>query len=122
MYTKYAYLFGNDAEGDMGLIKGVLREELNNSLRLKDSYNKELKKRPGGSIVEKRIRGHKYYYVAFREGGKVRFLYKGKALSKEFLAEFEKSKRLRKKYKELVQQLNARIKYLKKALHGKENV
>lgn len=106
----------------MGLIKGVLREELGNSLRLRDSYNKELKKRPGGSIVEKRIRGHKYYYLAFRDGSKVRFIYKGKALSKEFLAEFEKSKRLRKKYKELIRQLNARIKYLRKALHGKENV
>jgi hypothetical protein len=29
---------------------------------------------------------------------------------------------LRKKYKELVRQLNARVKYLRKALHGKENV
>ncbi len=106
----------------MGLIKGVLREELGNSLRLKESYKKELKKRPGGSIVEKQIRGHKYYYVAFRDGGKVRFVYKGKALSKEFLVELEKSRRLRKKYKELVRQLNARIKYLRKALHGKENV
>lgn len=106
----------------MGLIKGVLREELNNSLRLKDNYNKELKKRPGGSIVEKRIGGHKYYYLAFREGDKVRFIYKGKTLSGEFLAEFEKSKRLRKKYKELIRQLAVRIKYLRKALHGKENV
>ena len=106
----------------MGLIKGVLKEELGNSLRLKENYKKELKNRPGGSIVEKHIRGHKYYYVAFRDGGKVRFVYKGKSLSKEFLAEFEKSKRLRKKYKELVQQLNARIKYLRKVLHGKENV
>lgn len=122
MYTKHGYLFGKDTEDGMGLIKGVLREELGNSLRLKDSYNKELKKRPGGSIVEKRIKGHKYYYLAFRDGGKVRFIYKGKTLSKEFLVEFEKSRRLRKKYKELVRQLNARIKYLKKALHGKENV
>ena len=115
-------MFGNNAEDEMGLIKGVLREELHNSSRLKKSYNKELRKRPGGSIVEKQIRGHKYYYVAFREGDKVRFVYKGKTLSKEFLAEFEKSKRLRKKYKELVRQLTARIKYLRKALHGKENV
>lgn len=122
MYAKYRYMFDNNAEDKMGLIKGVLREELNNSLQLKDSYNKELKKRPGGSIVEKRIRGHKYYYLAFREGGKVRFVYKGKTFSSGFLAELEKSNRLRKKYKELIRQLNARIKYLRKALHGKENV
>ena len=43
-------------------------------------------------------------------------------LTIKFLAEFEKSKRLRKKYKELIRQLTARIKYLRKALHGKENV
>lgn len=106
----------------MGLIKGVLKEELENSIRLKKSYEKEIKERPGGSIVIKQIRGNKYYYVAFRVGGKVRFIYKGKELSRAFLDEFEKSKRLRNKYKDLVRQLNKRIKYLRKALRGKENV
>ena len=106
----------------MGLIKGVLKEELQNSLRLKEGYERELKARPGGTIIKKLIRGHVYYYVAFRDGGKVRFIYKGKELSREFRDEFEKSKRLRIKYKGHIRQLNARIKYLKKALHGKEDV
>jgi hypothetical protein len=122
MYTNYVYLFGNNLEDKMGLIKGVLKEELGNSIRLKESYNKELMKNPGGSIVEKKIRGHKYYYVAFREGRRVRFIYKGKALTREVLVEFEKSKRLRRKHKEMVRQLTVRIKYLRKVLHGKEDV
>lgn len=106
----------------MGLIKGVLKEELKNSLRLKKGYEKELKARPGGSIVVKNIRGNKYYYIAFRDGKKVRFVYKGKELSRQFLADLGKVKRLRGKYKSLLRQLNGRIKYLKKALRGKEDV
>jgi hypothetical protein len=106
----------------MGLIKGVLKEELENSVRLKNGYVKALKQYPGGSLIKKRIRGHYYYYWAFREGRKVRFIYKGKELSKEFIVEFEKSKRMRVKYKKLIQELNKRIKYLKKVLHGKEDV
>ena len=106
----------------MGLIKGVLKEELENSIRLKDGYRKALEKYPGGSIIKKRIRRHYYYYLAFRKGRKVKFVYKGKSLSREFMAEFKKSKHMREKYKILVQSLNRRIKYLKKVLHGKEDV
>jgi len=106
----------------MGVIKGVLKEELENSIRLKDGYKKALKKYPGGSIVKKRIRGRDYYYLAFREGRKIKFVYKGKSLSKEFMAELKKSKDMRKKYKKLIQDLNRRIKYLKKVLNGKEDV
>ena len=106
----------------MGLVKGVLREELGNSLRLKNRYKKLLKDKPCGSLVEKRIKGHKYYYLAFREGKKVKFIYKGKKISGHDIAEFKKAKDIRCKYKEMTRQLNKRIKYLKKALRGKENV
>ena len=106
----------------MGVIKGVLKEELENSIRIKKSYEKVLKSYPGGCLVQKEIKGHKYYYLAMREGKKVRFLYKGKKVSKEDMANLEKSKRLRQKYKFLIQRLNKRIKYLRKALRGKEDV
>jgi len=106
----------------MGVIKGVLKEELENSIRLRKDYKEALKKYPGGSLIKKEINGHKYYYLAFREGKRVKFIYKGKQLSKEFMAEFEKSKRLRARYKKLIQELDKRIKYLKKVIHGKEDV
>lgn len=106
----------------MGVIKGVLKEELGNSIRLKEEYEKALEKYPGGSLIIKNIKGHDYYYWAFRKGKRVRFVYKGKKLSKEFIADFEKSKRLRIKYKQLISDLNKRIKYLRKALHGKEDI
>ena len=106
----------------MGVIKSVLKEELENSLRMKEEYEKALKANPGGCIVRKEVKGNKYYYLAIRDGKKVRFVYKGKKLSKDELAQLEKSKQLRKKYKTLIQKLDKQIKYLRKALRGKEDV
>ncbi len=37
----------------MAIIKNVLREELQNSLRLKESYERELEKLPRGSLIKK---------------------------------------------------------------------
>ncbi len=106
----------------MGIIKGVLKEELENSIRMKKDYKKALKSHPGGCFVQKEIRGHKYYYLVVRDRKKVKFIYKGKRLSKEDIAKLEKSKRLRRKYKQLIQKLNKQIKYLRKSLRGKEDV
>lgn len=106
----------------MGVIKSVLKEELENSIRMKKNYEKALKSHPGGCFVQKEIRGHKYFYLAVRDGKKVRFIYKGKKVSKDEIAKLEKSKRLRNKYKELLQKLDRQIKYLRKSLRGKEDV
>ncbi|MBU2540875.1 MAG: hypothetical protein KJ593_03135 [Candidatus Omnitrophica bacterium] len=106
----------------MGVIKGVLKEELENSLRMKKNYEKALEVHPGGCFIRKKIRGHNYYYLAVRQGKKVKFIYQGKKLSKEGIAKLAKSKQLRKKYKKLIQKLKKRIKYLRKVLHGKEDV
>lgn len=105
----------------MGVIKDLLKEELDNCIRLRKDYKEELKKYPGGSIVAKNIRGHRYYYLAYRDGKKVRFVYKGKKLSKDDIAKLKESKALKAKYKKLIQKLDKRIKYLRKALHGKED-
>jgi len=104
----------------MGVIKDLLKEELENSLRLKKEYGEAFKRQPGGSIIEKKIGSHRYYYLAFREGKKVHFVYKGKKMSQEDLRLLRDSKRLKFKYKALIKKLDRRIKYLKRALHGKE--
>lgn len=104
----------------MGVIKDLLKEELENSIRLKKEYAEAFKKQPGGSIIKKEIGGHHYYYLAFREDKKVRFIYKGKKVSQEDLCLLKDSKRLKVKYRALIRKLDKRIKYLKKALHGKE--
>lgn len=106
----------------MGIIKGVLKEELDNSIQMKKNYQKALKALHGGSIVKKNIKGHIYYYLAYRSGRKVRFVYKGKGISKKELAELSEQKRLKGKYREFIKKLNRQIKYLRKAVRGKEDV
>jgi len=55
-------------------IKGVLKEELDNSIRMKEKYEQELAKLPVGSLIKKKIKGHEYYYIVLRESGKVKFI------------------------------------------------
>lgn len=45
----------------MGVIKVVLKEEPENSLRMKTDYERELIKLPKGSLIKKKIRGLEYY-------------------------------------------------------------
>jgi len=121
----YAYLYGNRYlrgwEVKMGAIKGVLREELENSLRMKKGYERELSKLPKGSLIKKKIKGHDYYYILLREKGKVKFVYKGRVSEVE-IKKYEKTKMLRAKYRKLLSRVKKQIKYLKGTLRGKESI
>jgi hypothetical protein len=103
----------------MKVIKGVLEEELENSLRMKKEYEKAIKSLPQGALVRKEIRGHSYYYLMKREGLKVKFVYKGK-LPKEKIKKYEEAKKFRAKYRNLLSQVKKQIAFLRKALRGKE--
>ena len=106
----------------MGVIKGVLREELENSLRMKNDYERELAKLPKGSLVKKNIKGYYYYYLVFREGGRVKFIYKGKKVSEEDIKKYKEAKEYRAKYRKLLSQVKKQIRFLRSALRGKESV
>jgi hypothetical protein len=104
-----------------GIIKGVLREELNNSLRMKRRYAEELSKIAKWCLVRKRIKGHYYFYLAQRKGGKVLYRYRGRILP----AEVEKYKAIQAKranYRKSLRQLDKQIKFLRSALRGKQPV
>ena len=105
----------------MGVIKGVLKEELENSLQMRKDYERELAKLPKGSLVKKKIKGHEYCYLLLRERGKVKFIYKGK-LSEEEIKEYRETKELRAKYRKLLSQVKKQIKFLRSTLRGKEPV
>jgi hypothetical protein len=47
----------------MKIIKGVLEEELKNSLRMQDEYEKALAALPRGVLVKKYVKGYQYYYL-----------------------------------------------------------
>ncbi|MBI1871190.1 MAG: hypothetical protein HYS07_08375 [Chlamydiae bacterium] len=103
----------------MGPLQGVLEEELRNSLYLKRSYERALSKLPKGSLVEKKIKGHRYVYLVYREKGRVRFKYLGKANSID-LEKYREDKIYRAKYRKLLSQVGRQIRFLRKALRAKE--
>ena len=77
-----------------GVIKGVLAEELQNSLRMRKEYESALRKLPKGCLALKNIRGHSYYYLVRRINKKVKYIYKGKIPEKE-INKYEEAKILR---------------------------
>ena len=104
-----------------GVIKGVLEEELQNSLRMKKEYEQALKKLPQGCLAVRKIRGHEYYYLVKRIDKKVKYIYKGKILEEE-KQKYLEAKELRAKYKKLLSQVKKQIKFLRSSLRGKEAV
>lgn len=104
----------------MGVIKGVLKEELENSLRLLKRYQEEIEKIKG-CLVRKKIGRRYYYYLAKRQGRKIKFIYKGPASREIKKAYAEQNERLNK-YKSLLSKVKKQIKFLERALRGKEAV
>jgi len=105
----------------MGVIKGVLKEELENSLRMKKEYERALKELPKGCLAEKVIRGHRYCYLAQRVGKKVKYIYKGK-ISEAEKNKYHQAKVLKGKYRKLLSQVKKQVNFLKGTLRGKESI
>jgi hypothetical protein len=105
----------------MAFIKGVLKEELENSLKMKVNYERELAKLPKGSLVKSKRKGHEYYYLVFRHEGKVKLEYKGK-VSKGEIDRYKQVKGKRAHYRKSLSKLKRQIKYLRGVLRGKESI
>ena len=103
------------------VIKGVLKEELRNSIQMKKDYERELVKLPKGSLIKKKIKGHEYWYLELRIKGKIKFIYKGK-LSIDEIKKYQEAKEYRAKYRKLLSQIKKQIKFLRSSLRGKEAV
>lgn len=104
-----------------GVIKGVLAEELENSLRMSKEYQEALDRLPSGCLAVRKIRGREYYYLVKREGKKVKYFYKGKILGEE-KAKYQEAKILRAKYRKLLSQTKKQIRFLRSSLRGKEPI
>jgi hypothetical protein len=104
------------------VIKSVLKEELANSLRMKKRYEQELSRLPKGSLVRRNIKGHRYYYLVYREKGEFKSIYKGKSVPDKDLEKYRQAKEKRAKYRKALSQLKKQIRYLKGALRGKEEI
>ena len=104
-----------------GVIKGVLAEELQNSLRMKKEYEEALRKLPKGCLAVRKIQGHEYYYLVKRIDKKVKYIYKGK-ISGDEIKKYDEAKVLRAKYRKLLSQVKKQIRFLRSSLRGKEAV
>lgn len=102
-------------------IKGVLREELDNSLRMQELYEQELTRLPRGSLVKRRIRGHEYYYLIYREDGKVHSVYQGK-LEPEAVEKHRLVRERRGQYRKLLSRVKHQIRFLRGVLRGKKPI
>ena len=105
----------------MGPIKSVLKEELENSVKLEKQYKNAIKNLPIGALMAKERAGRKYYYLQVREGKKINWIYKGK-VSKTEIEKYEKAKKMRKKYRNLLSAVKKQVKYLNGALRGKASI
>lgn len=104
-------------------LKGVLKEEIDNAIRLQKRYQQELSRLPKGSLVEKIIKGRKYYYRVYRnDDGKVCFDYIGKDMPDKGKKEFDAVKKKRAQYRNLICRLNQEIKFLRKSIGGRKSV
>ncbi|HCE46666.1 MAG TPA: hypothetical protein DET40_24220 [Lentisphaeria bacterium] len=93
-------------------IKGILRGELENSIRMKAGYERELSKLPIGSLARRKINGHHYYYLIYWDKGKVKSVYRGK-VSDKILQKYSQVKQYRAKYRHLLSRLKKEIKFIK---------
>jgi hypothetical protein len=103
----------------MNIIKGILAEELKNSLRIQKQYEKTLAGFPRGVLVKKTVKGRQYYYLMMRDKGKVRSIYKGKLLAKD-VKYYQEVRKDRARYRKHLAEVNKRVAFLKKALQGKD--
>ena len=104
----------------MGVIKGVLKEELENSRDMLKRYQEEIAKIKG-CLIRKKIGKRYYYYLVKRQGKKVNFIYKG-PISVEVKKAYVKQRKMLNKYRKLLLQVKNQIKFIRRALRGKETV
>ncbi len=101
-------------------IREILEEELGNSLRMEQEYSSRLEKLPKGSLVKRMRNGHEYYYIVYREGGKVCLDYVGKEVSAEMKKNYREAKAKRAQYRNLRSKVRQQIKFIRRALRAKQ--
>jgi len=103
----------------MEALNGILKEELNRLINLKENYEHKLKKFQKGSLIKKEIKGHAYYYLNYRDNNKKVFKYLGK-LNKEEIFRLENSIKERRNIQKLYNQVKRNIIELKKISREKK--
>lgn len=102
----------------MGIIKGILEEELKRLEELSVFYKKKISDYPQGSVSVKERGGKRYIYLARREDKKVVFDYIGKDVPDIRKALNEKLKQ-RKEYQAKLRQVKENLREVERSFRGK---
>ncbi len=92
----------------MSVIKDVIKEEYNRLNSLVELYDQKISAFPKGSLSIKKRNGHPYCYRAYRDQGKVKFVYLGKPDSpeaKDFIRKVDKRHKYEEKRKKSLENL-----------------
>ncbi len=100
-------------------VRGVLFEEAVSVRRKIAAYKAALRSLPQGSLVEKKINGRSYFYLARRMGSRVRFKYLGK-LGEEERSRYVHAGKKRAMYRRFLAELNAQAAYIRRAIGGRK--
>ena len=98
----------------MSIVEEVLLEEYERSVRISRALEKENSTLPKGSIQRKHINNHDYYYLMFREEGKVKSQYIAESEIEELSRQIKLRKENTKALKEQGQNKRKRAKALGK--------
>jgi hypothetical protein len=91
-----------DGLNEVTPISAVFKDYRAYYLRRKKELHEELRTLPSkGSIAKKKIKGHDYYYLAYRAGDKVKFDYLGKTEPVELKQQIEKRRWILKQLKKI---------------------
>src|ERR1043166_1433477 len=101
-------------------VRGVLAEELANAVNRLAMYAQAIRVLPRGSLVSRKVKGRKYYYVAFWKSGKVRYEYKGRLIAPEERRRYEEASVKKARYRKLMSDLRWRIAFIRRALHERK--
>lgn len=106
----------------MDMMLDVVREDLENSIRIRDDYKKAISHLPRGSLSRKKINGHEYYYLSFwGPSGTVVTRYLGK-LSEAQVQSYQERIKRRKDYQSLLKRADEQVKFYRKLLaYGRKN-
>lgn len=102
-------------------IRKILDEELQNSLRMEEAYSRQIEKLPKGSLSRRVRNGHEYFYIVYREDGKVCLDYAGKEVSEEMKQQYAKAKVKRAQLRKLRSEVRGQIRFIRRALRAKSS-
>ena len=97
------------------VVYNVLRDELERNRRMQARYHKEIDQLPKGSLFQRKIGEHQYYYLNYRDQRKVVSKYLGKLDNKNAEA-LKKQVVERKRYEDLLKKLRDEEKFITKAI------